>query len=115
MRIRSLAAGAAVAVIVSAAAVFGTTSAAFADTCPNSRDVYINGGESHYTLTCYSGKIYVDGRVTDTKADGYCMRVKALINGYWHYSERACPKGTTRYFSWNDWGNEAFVYTYKEP
>jgi hypothetical protein len=52
--------------------------------------------------------------VTDTSADGWCIRVKALMNGTWHYSERACPKGTTKYFSWSEPGSSASVYTYAE-
>ncbi|HEY0637397.1 MAG TPA: hypothetical protein VGD67_07105 [Pseudonocardiaceae bacterium] len=84
---------------------------ASADTCNNSRDVYIPGGESHYTLTCSGGRIYVNGRVKDTRADGKCAQVKALINGTWYYSDRACPAGTTKYFSWDGPGSTAYVYT----
>lgn len=100
--------------VLGALTIFGASSEASADTCTNARDVYIGGAESHYTLNCSNGNIYVDGRVKDTRSDGRCARVKALINGVWHYSDRACPNGTTRYFSWSGAGNTAYVYTYVE-
>lgn len=99
------------ALVLSGLAIFSFAPAASADTCNNERNVYIRGGESHYTLTCSGGNIYVNGRVTDTSADGKCVQVKALINGRWFESARACPKGTTKYFSWSGRGNTAHVYT----
>lgn len=65
-----------------------------------------------FAVTCSGGNVYVDGRVKDTDADGYCVQVKAQINGVWHYSAKACPSGTTKYFSWSGPGNTAYVYTY---
>lgn len=61
-----------------------------------------------------NGSIYVDGRVKDALSDGRCARVKALINGQWYYSEKACPNGTTKSFSWHGSGSAAYVYTYVE-
>jgi len=108
---RIVSSAAAAALLCTLAMLFAAPSAS-ADTCNNSRDVYITGAESHYTLTCSGGYIYVDGRVKDTRADGKCAQVKALINGTWYYSARACPSGTTVYFSWHGLGNTAYVYTY---
>ena len=86
---------------------------ALAVSCPATKDVYIGGGESHYTVTCSGSKVYVNGRVKDTSADGACIQVKALINGTWYYSNKACPSGEVEYFSWSGTGTSASVYTYK--
>lgn len=99
------------AVIAGGITVLGVVPAASADTCNNARNISITGAESHYTLTCSGGRVYVDGRVKDTRADGKCAQVKALIDGRWYYSDRACPNGTTKYFSWSGPGNTAYVYT----
>jgi hypothetical protein len=68
---------------------------------PRSRDVYISGGESHYTISCSGGNVYVNGRVKDTRSDGKCAQVKVQIGDQFHYSSRACPSGTTKYFSFS--------------
>jgi hypothetical protein len=101
-------------VTLSAVALVGMESPASADVCPRTRDVYIPGGESHYTLTCSGGNVYVHGSVKDEAIDGKCVRVKALIAGHWFVSEAACGFEVIKYFSWHNSGNEAFVYTYKE-
>ena len=93
-------------------AILGLAPSASAATCPDTKNVYITGGESHYTLTCSGGYIYVDGRVKDTRVDGMCVQVKALIDGYWFVSEAACGYGTTKWFSWHNTGSTAYVYTY---
>jgi hypothetical protein len=114
MKLRRLIATAVGIITLSGLAFFGMESPASADTCNNDRHVTVPGGESWYTLTCSGGNIYVNGRVRDTRADGQCARVKALIAGHWFYSARACPSGTTVYFSWHNSGSEAFVYTFTE-
>lgn len=85
---------------------------AAADTCPNSRDVFVPGGESHYTISCSGGRVYVNGRVKDTRADGKCAEVKAQFGSTFYFSGRACPAGTTRYFNWSGPGSIAYVWTY---
>jgi hypothetical protein len=75
--------------------------------------VYTSGAEAHWTVTCSGGRVYVDGRVKDTAADGYCAQAKALIGSTWYYSARACPSGTTKYYSWSGPGNSASVYLQK--
>ncbi|MDG4803195.1 hypothetical protein [Micromonospora sp. WMMD980] len=112
MNVRRMLGIAGVSVMAGMGAVVLDGAPALAETCPKTRDVYIPGGESHYTISCSGGSVYVDGRVKDTKSDGKCVQVKALINGSWNYSEKACPSGTTKYFSWSGPGNAAEVYTY---
>jgi hypothetical protein len=81
--------------------VVGTASPAAADQCRNTRNVYIPGGESHYTITCdKDGHVVVDGWLKDTRNDGKCVRVKAQIYSVWYYSNKACPKGEVEYFHW---------------
>ncbi|MFF5173637.1 hypothetical protein ACFY3U_13455 [Micromonospora sp. NPDC000089] len=116
MKLRRVLAITGVSVLTSMGAVVIDGAPALAETCPASRDVYLgawpHSGESHYTITCQGGNVYVDGRVKDTKSDGLCVQVKALINGNWNYSEKACPSGTQKTFSWSGPGNNADVYTY---
>lgn len=81
-------------------------------TCPDTFNVKVSGGEASWTVTCYGGKVYVDGWVKDTAADGKCARVKSLIAGVWHYSAAACPNGDRETFSWSKIGNSAQTYLY---
>jgi hypothetical protein len=97
-----------------AVGLVGSATPAFAAECGHEYNVNIDGGRSNYSVTCQNGRVYVNGRVTDTSADGWCIRVKALMNGVWHYSDRACPKNTTKSFSWSEPGSAASVYTYAE-
>lgn len=85
-------------------------------TCPEAQDVKINGAEASWTVACSSGNVYVDGWVEDTKADGRCAEVYALVNGQWFYSQRACPKGNVRTFSFDGGaGNSAQVWLRTVP
>ena len=112
MRIGRALITAGVAVSAGAGTVMVGATPALAQSCPATRDVYINGGESHYTITCSGSRVYVNGRVKDTKSDGNCVQVKALIASTWYYSNQACPNGEVEYFSWSGTGRSASVYTY---
>lgn len=112
MKLRKFIAMAVGIIALSGVAFFGMESPASADTCGNRRDVYIPGGESHYTLICSAGYIYVNGYVKDEAIDGKCVRVKAFIAGHWFYSEPACGFEVSKEFSWHNNGSEALVYTY---
>lgn len=112
MRKRQWAVGTAVGTILSGVALVGGAGAAAADSCPNSRDVYISGGESHYTLSCSGGRIYVNGRVKDTRSDGKCVQVKVQIGSTFYYSNTACPSGEVEYFNFSGPGSVAYVWTY---
>ena len=104
--------GLAVAGLVGGGAVVAAGPAS-ADTCPKTRDVSISGGESHYTISCSGGNVYVSGWLKDTKADGKCVQVKAQIGSSTFYSNQACPSGEVEYFgTWSGGGNTAYVYTY---
>ncbi|HWG98243.1 MAG TPA: hypothetical protein VNV66_02720 [Pilimelia sp.] len=60
-----------------------------------------------------SNQIQVNGRATDTDADGQCAQVYASYNIYrgTDYGPRACPSGTTVTFTF-PWraGTDAFIY-----
>lgn len=71
---------------------------ASAASCGTVWDVYISGGESHYTVDCFGTTYRVSGYVKDTRADGKCAQVKAVFGSGTQYSPRACPKGTSRNF-----------------
>ncbi len=112
MKYRRLAAGLAAATAIGGLATTAISSPASADVCGAVRDVYIPGAESHYTISCWNGYTYVDGRVRDTRSDGRCAQVKAQIGGQFFYSGRACPNGTTVYFNFSAQGSGANVWTY---
>lgn len=91
--------GAAGTLALTSLGVLAIASPASADQCQNTRNVYIPGGESHYTISCDNyGHVIVDGWLKDTKADGKCVQVKAQLYGEYFYSPRACPKGDVKTF-----------------
>ncbi len=110
--------------ILGAAATIATTAGLFLLTptspahaavqanCPDTFNVKVSGGQASWTVTCYGGKVYVNGWVKDTAADGKCARVKSLIAGEWHYSSPACPEGTMKTFDWSEVGHSAQTYLY---
>lgn len=81
--------------------------------CGQSFNPVINGGKAHWDLSCSGGRIYMNGWVEDTSADGRCAFVKANFNnGYSPTPAKACPKGTRTNFSWNGSGTIADGYLY---
>lgn len=111
---KRLKAGLATAGLVAAAGVVGASPSA-ADTCWNTRDVSIGGGQSHYTISCDTyGYVTVAGWLKDTKADGKCIQVKAIANDRTYYSNKACPKGEVEYFEWTKYvpSSQVYVYTF---
>jgi hypothetical protein len=112
MKSRRIAAGIAAAAAIGGLATTAVSTPASADVCGATRDVYISGAESHYTITCSDGFAYVNGRVKDTRADGHCAQVKAQIGPTFFFSSNACPSGTVVYFSWRERASSASVWTY---
>src|SRR4051812_24720841 len=89
----------------------GGSTSARAATCESPRDVYVPGGEAHWTKCHNFGSMQVIGWVKDTRADGKCAQVYANFNnGQTHFSDRACPKGTVREFNWSEPASDASVY-----
>jgi hypothetical protein len=52
----------------------------------------------------------MQGWVIDIKADGKCARVTGNFNGGISHQAKACPSGTTTYFSWTESGTLADGY-----
>ncbi|MBW9211776.1 hypothetical protein KV100_19170 [Mumia sp. zg.B21] len=102
--------------LVASAGAINASPASAAACGPNPINVYITGGESHYTIRCANdgGVIYVtvEGWLKDTKSDGKCIQVKAWMDSLYRYSNKACPKGEVETFSWRARGSSANVYTY---
>jgi hypothetical protein len=98
-----------------------TAPPASAAPCPGAHDVFISGGESHYSLTCLSnGRVRVSGNYTDTRADGRCVQVRIDFGNRSVTTARACPSGQTREFSEtgtriNGTSNAAEVRTFTVP
>ena len=71
--------------------------------CGAALDVFVTGGEAHWTITCSSAGATIDGFVIDTLADGRCAYVKAFndVTGARVFSPdaRACPSGTRTHFN----------------
>lgn len=78
--------------------------------CPETKDVYINGAEAHWTVWCSGSRVYVDGYVKDTKADGKCAEVYGSVGSVAVNSANACPKGNKKTFAWNASGNSVSLY-----
>ncbi|MBB5912545.1 hypothetical protein BJY24_001412 [Nocardia transvalensis] len=82
-------------------------------TCGGVYNPSIGAGKAHWELHCKNGAITVSGHVTDTRSDGQCVKVKAVFEGQTtEYSAAACPKDTTRNFSWTHPGSIADVYLF---
>jgi len=86
----------------------GTASAA---SCGDVKDVYIRGGESHYSVDCFGHNSRVSGTVKDTRADKQCVQVRVVFADGAKYSPRACPSGTVKHFDLSGSGNRPHVYT----
>ncbi|MYS86875.1 hypothetical protein [Embleya scabrispora] len=78
--------------------------------CPETRNVSVNGGEAHWTVWCSGGRVYVDGYVKDTKADGKCAEVYGSVGSVAVNSANACPKNTKKTFAWNAPGSSVALY-----
>ena len=111
--------GLATAVIVGAVVLSPSASASVShparpsSTCPSHAEPSTSGGQAAWTVECSGGKVFVDGWVKDTEADGKCAYVKAIMGGQeFHTDPPACPKGTVRQYHWSASGNIADVYLY---
>lgn len=80
--------------------------------CGDSINTDIRGAEAYWHATCTSTEITISGWVEDTKANGLCARVRAYINGKWHYSPKACPAGEVENFVFTGVDRAASVYLY---
>jgi hypothetical protein len=90
-------------------ATAGAATGAVGTLACETRDVYISGAEGHWTK-CTGTYTSVNGWVKDTRADGKCAQVYSIwTGGAYRESARACPSGTVRQFSWNEYGS-ASVY-----
>jgi hypothetical protein len=71
--------------------------------CGQAKDVFVTGGEAHWTISCSQAGATIDGVVIDTDADGKCAFVKAFSDrtGLRVFSPdaKACPKGTKTHFN----------------
>jgi hypothetical protein len=95
--------------ITASAGLIVTAQPAAAETCPATRDVYVRGAESHYTVSCSGGHVFVNGRVSDTLPFFGCAEVKVQIQNQFY---RTSTCGGTKYFSFSGPGRTAFVWTY---
>ncbi|MFJ2898978.1 hypothetical protein ACIO87_29300 [Streptomyces sp. NPDC087218] len=85
-------------------------------TCGEPNNVYIPGGESHYTVDCGPTTTRVSGTLKDTRADGMCVQLKIWWPAHqsYTYTDKACGNGTKVSFDHNGrTGSPApSVYTY---
>jgi hypothetical protein len=114
-RIKKLSAMGAGAVVLAGGAVLGLSGSAAAGTCGESFDPHVTGAKAYWEINCRGGNATITGWVEDTKADGKCAKVTAVINGDEVRSNAACPKGDREEFSWTSRGSSitAELYTYK--
>jgi hypothetical protein len=75
-------------------------------------DVYISGAEAHWTLSCFNGRIYMDGRVDDTRGDGHCAEVKGVFSDHTSYARNCPATSPPTYFSWSGPGDTVYGYLY---
>ncbi len=101
---------AAAATLVAGAALVATAGTAAAETCPAVRDVRVTGAESHYTVSCSRGQVFVSGRVKDTLPGFGCAEVKVQIQNRF-YTKRSCSG--TKDFRYSGPGHTAYVWTYR--
>lgn len=84
--------------------------------CGSVFDVEVNGGEAHWTVTCFAYGATISGWVIDTKADGKCAYVKAFndtTGAQMLPHAKACPKGTKTQFNWTTSGTSSIsAYLY---
>ncbi|MFF3787974.1 hypothetical protein [Streptomyces sp. NPDC001933] len=77
--------------------------------CGDDYDIETSGGRVVASLWCYDGKIYVDGWVKDTDADGQCAQVYGNV-GSTDFSSKACGNGTKKEFHYSGKGSTAHIY-----
>jgi hypothetical protein len=83
--------------------------------CPASFHPTTGGGEAAWTVECVGSRVYIDGWVKDTDADGRCAFVKAFASftdGSGRKEAKACPKGTVTHFDWVANGTDIRAYLY---
>lgn len=80
--------------------------------CGSSQNPTTSGGRASWTVSCSGGNVTLAGSVTDTAADGKCAQVRAQFpsTGAAFFSAKACPSGTTKYYSWTQPGYGADGY-----
>jgi hypothetical protein len=106
------------ALAVSGALVVGAPSAqateyAINGTCGDAPfDVYIVGAEAHWTVTCAGGRVRLNGRVDDTRADGRCAEVKGVFSDHVGYARNCPATSPPTYFDWTGPGNTVYGYLY---
>ncbi|MFC4337883.1 hypothetical protein [Salininema proteolyticum] len=108
-RRRGRLAGRLVAAVIGLVAVAGPSTALAAQgtggdigtqaSCGDTEDVYINGGEAHWTINCSGGETTISGWHKDTKADGRCVQVYGSVSGNSFITPRACPSGEREIWS----------------
>jgi hypothetical protein len=96
-------------VLLTGAGLVATAGPAAAETCPATRDVYTTGAESHYTVSCSGGHVFVNGRVIDTLPFFGCAEVKVQIQNRFFY-QRSCSG--SQYFNFSGPGRTAYIWTY---
>jgi len=105
------------AVVASMLALAGPASATACDARENisingdGKNFYRQAGESHYTVSCRGGGVFVSGYVKDTLPDGKCVQVRVVYNNGSQYSDKACPDPSTKTFDLKGPGPVS-VYTY---
>ncbi|WP_331750101.1 MULTISPECIES: hypothetical protein [unclassified Streptomyces] len=109
---------AAVALAVVSIAAVGVTTASAADVerskslqgvCGDDYDIQTSGARATASLWCSDGKIYVDGWVKDTEADGQCAQVYGNV-GSKDFSSKVCGNGTDEEFHYSGKGSTAHIY-----
>jgi hypothetical protein len=81
-------------------------------TCGDVFDVYISGAEAHWTVTCSGGRVRMNGRVDDTRADGHCAEVKGVFSDHTSYARNCPATNPPTYFDWTGPGNTVYGYLY---
>ncbi|WP_067020728.1 hypothetical protein [Streptomyces dysideae] len=114
-RIKKLSAVGAGAVVLAGGAVLGLSGTAAAGTCGENFDPRVSGAKAYWEINCRGGMVTIEGWVEDTKSDGKCAKVKAVVDGETVRSKAACPKGDREEFKWTGRGSSitAELYTYK--
>ncbi|GAA3366110.1 hypothetical protein [Saccharopolyspora gregorii] len=83
--------------------------ASIAAVCGKTYTARTSWATTTFRVTCKSGKITVRGTVTDTKADGKCVRVSGKAGNKSFRSGKACPKGTSKSYGATGTGNSVRI------
>jgi hypothetical protein len=81
-------------------------------TCGDVFDVKIDGGEAHWTVNCFGGKVRMSGRVDDTRPDTYCAEVKGVFSDHTETARNCGVFSDPTYFDWSGPGNTVDGYLY---